>query len=151
MNDRLERFGGGRNAGVWLGLMGALLVSACADDDLIDERQRNTVGSGGLFDAGLGDSEGASCPESPPKSGENCPFSEENQTRCTFTVGVCESEGQSYDLTVDYCCSRGTVWDTCGANTTPCDNPPPPPDPPPPPAPDAGPRPDAAPDAAPDA
>ena len=102
-------------------LLGGLTGMSCGEDDFIDERPRNPL-PGALTDGGLGgDAEEALCPAIPPKTGENCTTSMENQIRCPFVVGTCNHASGIYDVTVDYCCARGTVWDTCGTNTTPCD------------------------------
>jgi hypothetical protein len=102
-------------------LLAALGAGSCTGEDFIEERQQPQPGPG-RFDAGAGvDAELTLCPASPPKVGERCPSSEETQLRCTFPIDVCEWQGSSYDITVDYCCQRGVVWDSCGTNTTPCD------------------------------
>jgi hypothetical protein len=101
-------------------LLSGLAGLSCAEDDFIEERPRNPF-PGALVDGGLGDAEEELCPAIPPKPGENCTTSMENQIRCSFVVGTCNHASGIYDITVDYCCARGTVWDTCGTNTTPCD------------------------------
>ncbi len=131
-------------------LVAGLSSPSCANDDFtVDRTMRPAPGPNPFVDAGA-DAEESYCPAQVPKIGENCPSDMENLIRCSFVVGVCEYQASSYDITVDYCCSRGTVWDTCGTNTTPCDRDPDAAAPDPVIPPDAGPRPDARTDAAPD-
>jgi hypothetical protein len=110
-------------AGALLVLLSGGLGVSCAEDDFPTERE----GPGGpmvptsLIDAG-GDAEESLCPAELPKLGSSCPAgSMENLSRCTFVVGVCQSQNSTYDVTVDYCCAQGRLWDLCGTNTTPCD------------------------------
>jgi hypothetical protein len=119
MNGQLKLTSVGGLAAVGL-LLGALM-GACGEDIPIDERPRNPNGPGGLVVDGGTDAEMALCPPSEPKVGENCPSDEESQLRCTFTVGTCQFGGATYDVTLDYCCSRGVHWESCGTNSTPCD------------------------------
>jgi hypothetical protein len=113
---------GAAAAGLALLLAGGLGAS-CAEDDFPTEREQpgGPTGPATLFDAGA-DAEESICPIEQPKLGGNCPpGAMQNLSRCTFVIGVCQHQGSSYDITVDYCCSEGALWDLCGTNTTPCD------------------------------
>jgi hypothetical protein len=99
------------------------LAGSCAEDNFPTEREQpgGPTGPSSLIDAG-GDAEESICPAEVPKIGQNCPAgSMENLSRCTFVIGACMSQGSTYDITVDYCCAQGGVWENCGTNTTPCD------------------------------
>ena len=86
-------------------------------------RSASGPGLGALSDGGLGsDAEESLCPAIPPKVGENCPSTMENQIALpVHRRHLRARQGCTYDITLDYCCARGTVWETCGTNTTPCD------------------------------
>jgi hypothetical protein len=140
MNDQPERVRTGwmfRMTGAaalaMLFLTSGLAGVSCSDDDFIDQRPRNQAG--GFVDGGAGgDAEESLCPPSPPRVGENCTTSMENAISCTFVVDTCVHPTGTFDITIDYCCARGTVWEACATNTTPCDRDdaaaPPPPAPP---------------------
>ena len=53
--------------------------------------------------------------------GETCPTVEEHGTRCTYTIGQCAFNGNTYDKTTDLCCEPRGNWYECGSNETPCD------------------------------
>ncbi len=126
MNAQLsfDERGGGRPR-VRLGLLLLLAVGAgaCSDDQFTEERPNPGAPGTVVLDAG-GDAEISLCPAE-PKVGENCPSDEESQLRCTYIVGTCNFAGSTYDITLDYCCQRGVQWESCGTNTTPCDQQPP--------------------------
>jgi hypothetical protein len=105
-----------------LGLLvgiGTAVGLSCGGDDVTESRPEppplEVDAGGAMSDAG-----GDSCPESPPKIGDNCRTDSVEET-CSYAAGTCTVDGQTYEKNDSYRCFQGNWIKWPGASPPPCE------------------------------
>jgi hypothetical protein len=99
-----------------LGLLAFAFLAACAGGEKVGHEDPDPGPGDGSYGEPINP-----CPESQPKIGDRCDFSD--GTTCTFPNGPCtNANGMVYEESINYCCID-QVWSTCGGYS-PCDLPP---------------------------
>jgi hypothetical protein len=93
---------------------------SCSTDDVKESTRPEPPP--GEVDAGEGADLGTSCPESPPKVGDNCRASSADEV-CMYDDGTCTIEGQTYSKTLSYRCGTEGTWSKWAPEPGMCDQP----------------------------
>lgn len=114
----------GRGPALWaLGLgagLGLAMGLSCSGDDITESRPEPPPVVDGGGDGAADDTTGETCPEGPPKVGENCRSASVEDT-CTYEAGTCTVNGQEYMKRESYRCYQGNWIKWPQPEKSPCD------------------------------